>query len=203
MRKKLGGKQSLWQNMALFGVDGNLGIFVDRIGWGFGSTLARGGDRFVATSDLILELGLKSNFGRMCGVGICPSKMLFLAFLILPESRMCLLLITLNDQMILFNGMLLSLARYTIGKWRLWHLSTHSCIHVRHAGKGRTGCGGFFHVKENSRLDLSIGFLLQERPILFLEKVFGAQSSLRELRSLPGRLPLVRSLPWITFRREV
>jgi hypothetical protein len=76
MRKKLSGKQSLGQNMALFGVDGDLGIFLDRMWWGFGSTLARGRGCFIATSDLIPELGLKSDFGRMCGVGICPSKKL-------------------------------------------------------------------------------------------------------------------------------
>jgi hypothetical protein len=119
MRKKLGGKQSLWQNMALFVVDGDLGIFLDHKWWGFGSTLARGGGCFISTSDLIPELGLKSDFGRMCGVGICPSKMLFLAFSIFPESRIRLLLITLSDRMILLSGMSLSLAGYTIGKWRL------------------------------------------------------------------------------------
>jgi hypothetical protein len=53
--------------------------------------------------------------------------------------------------MVLFSGMLPSSARFMIGKGRSWPHFTRSCTCIRCMGKGRIGCGGSLHLKENSR----------------------------------------------------
>jgi hypothetical protein len=60
-------------------------------------------------------IGSKIRFWEDVWCGDMSLKDAFLAFLIFPESRMHLLLITVSDQMILFNGMLLSLTGTQLG----------------------------------------------------------------------------------------